>query len=392
MLGPDKIKEAPLAIQKLMLHLQDYGIRDIARRIAKNGKITSSAEYQLTTMMEQDIFNRNFKEDVRKILGMTEKQIDQIFRRAAEANYIYDKRAFSERGIPFIPFEDNNFMQSITRNIINVTKGTLQNITNSLGFAKRINGQLLFQPIARFYQSELDLATTSVAAGVKTFDGALKDAVHNMADSGIRTVDYATGHQDRIDVAARRAMMGGMRSLTNSQSDYNSNVMGTTVYEISWHGGHRPSHAWGGRRFDTKGIYYPTEEQLYAKYTAPDGTIGTLEDYNCYHEKYAIFHDAPPKYTDEQLKKMYEEQQRKIEYEGKEYTEYEARQQQRFMERVMRRQRGVVAGYEGAVEGAQENQILVDGLRNEKIKMRILRKQYRDFSSAMGIDPEFERL
>lgn len=384
MLGPNAIREVPLPIQKLMLELQDYGIRDIARRIAKTGKITSSAEYMLTTMMEQDIFDRDFKREIQKVLRISESQIDEIFSRAAKANYIYDKRAFIEHGIPFTPYEDNWFIQRLVENIVETTQGTLRNISGSLGFAVKVGGRTIFQPSAIFYQDQLDQALTGVVSGMKTFDQALKEAVIKMADSGLRTIDYASGRKDRLDVAVRRAMMGGMRYLTNAQSDYNAKIMQTTCYEISWHGGYRPSHRWGGRRFDVKGILYPTEQELYEKYTSPDGSVGTLEDYNCYHEKYAVFPDTPPTYSDGQLNEMEQKELETREFEGKKYNSYEARQQQRYLERVMRRQKSLIAGFEGAE--------LKEDLQNAKIKMRVLRKQYRDFSEAMDLTPEFERV
>lgn len=391
MLGERFLEEAPIVFQELMKKLQDDVVMDIARRIAKQGQITSSAEYVLSTISEQNIFNRDFKRELQKVLNITDSEMRDLYSRAAEANYIHDKRVFTGEGIPSVSFAENYFVNALATNIYNTTLSSMTNITNSLGFATKVGKITVFQPIARFYQSELDQATTSIAAGTKTLDQAIQDSVIKMANSGLRTVDYASGHHDRIDVAARRAVMGGLRDLVNAQSDYNSQSMGTTVFEISWHGGYRPSHKWGGRRFDTLGKFYPTEEELYLKHHAPDGTTGTLNDYNCYHEKYAVFPDTPTKYTDEQLDQMHEEQLKKIPYEGKSYNAYEARQQQRYLERVMRRQHTLIKGYEGAVKGGDFPSI-VEQLKSAKTKMRVLRTQYRDFSEAMGLTTEFERV
>jgi len=391
MLGPDALEKAPKQLENLMLQIQDYGIKDIARRIAQNGHITATAAYQITTLMEQDIFQKDFKGELQRILGLSDQQINKLFTEASKANYIYDRRAFKARGIPFVPFEDNYLMQTMTNNIISATQNTLRNITSSLGFAREVAGQIIFQDPAAFYQSELDLATISITTGMKTFDKAIRDAVEKMADSGMRTVDYKTGHHDRIDVAARRAVMGGMRDLTNFQSDYNAIAMNSTVYEISWHGGYRPSHAWGGRRFDTTGRLYPTEEELYRIYTSPEGKIGNLGDYNCYHEKYAVFPDSPPTYSDQQLKQMDKDQKVKRKYEGKEYTEYEARQQQRYLERIMRKQKSVIAGLKGASEVSPDPKLKED-LRNARIKYKLTRGQYKDFSETMGLTPELKRV
>ena len=384
MLGPDGMSRVPDKVVQLMLQLQDWGIGRIARAISRAGVVTSSAEYILTALSEQSLLDRDFRMEIQKALNISGQELDRLFSEAAQASYIHDKRAFTEAGIPFTPYEDTYFMQQLTRGITDNTKGLMQNITNSMGFAVRTPTGLAFKPIAKFYQDELDTATFKIASGTQTFEGAIKEAVVKMADSGLRTVDYATGHMDRIDVAARRAVMSSMRDLTNRQSDYNAEVMGTTVFEMSWHGGHRPSHAWGGRRFDTTGERYPTEQELYERHTSPEGIIGTMYDYNCYHEKYAVFYDSPPAISDEELNRLEQQEQVEIEYRGKSYNAYDARQRQRYLERTMRRQKSLIAGFDGAG--------LADDLQNARIKLRGQQKEYRTFSSVMGLRTQPERV
>ena len=55
-----------------------------------------------------------------------------------------------------------------------------------------------------------------------------------MTNSGIRTVDYATGHSNRIEVAARRAVMTGISQLTGKISEYNAQKLGTEYFEVAW--------------------------------------------------------------------------------------------------------------------------------------------------------------
>mgnify|MGYP002508528592 CR=1 FL=1 len=69
-----------------------------------------------------------------------------------------------------------------------------------------------------------------------------------MTASGLRTVDYASGHSNRVDVAARRALLTGMGQLTGHISDMNGQLLGTDKFEVDWHHGARPDHAkWQGR-------------------------------------------------------------------------------------------------------------------------------------------------
>lgn len=384
MLGPGVLADVPIGIQRIMLRLQNWIIHRIAQGILNYNRITSSGEYLITTLAETDIFNRDLKKEIQNILNLSDKEINDLYNEAAQANYIYDKRAFEVNGIPFVPYADNYFVQQFARGVIENTQGTMRNITQSLGFAVRTQKGLQFTKVGQFYQQELDFAMSKIATGVQSFDEALKESVSRMADNGVRYVDYSTGYRDRIDVAARRAVMGGMRDLTNLQSDYNSRLTGSTVFEVSWHSGHRPSHMWGGRRFDVTGQLYPTELQMYEKYTAPNGEQGTLDDYNCYHEKYNVFSDSLPTFSDEELTRL-EANELKLKYfEDKPYTAYQARQQQRYLERTMRRQQSVIAGLEG---GEQE-----EALQNAKIKFNGLVGHYRAFSDAMGIPAELERV
>jgi len=381
MIGPEKLQSMPDEMAQLMRELQDWGIQDIASRIARFGVVSSTSEYMLTTMMEQNAFESDWRKKIAEVMGVTEKRIDELFQEAAKANYIYDKRTFEGAGIPFTPFEDNRFVQDLTRNIIAQTQGDFQNITKSMGFARKINGKTVFEPLAQFYQHELNLATTKVTAGMQTFGEAVKESVVRMADSGIRTVTYHTGHKDRIDVSARRAVLSAMRDLTVRQAEYNADIIGVTTFEFSWHGGHRPSHGWGGRRYDRLGVQYPRLEDVYEKYGG-----GTLDDYNCYHEQYAVFPDGPPNYTDEELEKMEAKEFEEVEYEGKKYNAYDARQQQRALERIMHKQDSTIAGYSGAQPE------LAEALQQAKIARKQTSAQYKAFSKAMGLRTEFERV
>ena len=81
-----------------------------------------------------------------------------------------------------------------------------RNITRSLGFAVQTNGEIVFRPIAKSLSGRADKAEMKVYSGGFTVQQALEDAVRELADSGIRTVDYASGWMNHADVAARRAM------------------------------------------------------------------------------------------------------------------------------------------------------------------------------------------
>ena len=54
----------------------------------------------------------------------------------------------------------------------------------------------------------------------------IRKVVGQMTASGLRTVDYASGHSNRVDVAIRRALLTGMGQLTGRISDMNGQRLG----------------------------------------------------------------------------------------------------------------------------------------------------------------------
>ena len=378
------LERAPNELSRLFQQLQEWTIQDISRRITKAGQYTSTAEYMLAQGSEFRLFDENLQEQIQITLRLAEEETRKLNEKTLNSRSLFDKRVFAAHGMLYTPAEQNFLLHRMIDNFYRQTNGTFVNLTRSMGFAVQTPVGVRFKPIAQFYQQELDLALTKVYSGLDTLPNAVKTATNTMANSGLRAVDYATGHGNRIDVAARRAVLSGLRDVTNTQSEYNAGVLGTTVYEISWHGGHRPSHGWGGMRYDTTGRYYPTPDELFAQNGG-----GTPDDYNCYHILYATFADVPPNYSSKQLVEMEEKENALRNFEGVSYTAYEARQQQRKFERAMRTQRSKIAGLKG---GNQQDYEIKEAITAAKSKYRQQRSKYKEFNAAVGLRSEYDRV
>lgn len=71
-----------------------------------------------------------------------------------------------------------------------------------------------------------------------------------MTNSGLRTIDYASGRTSRIEVAARRAIMTAVTQVTTKVTEQNMEKLHTDYVEVSWHETARPTHqVWQGRVF-----------------------------------------------------------------------------------------------------------------------------------------------
>ena len=69
------------------------------------------------------------------------------------------------------------------------------------------------------------------ASGAFDYNTVLKRAVSEMTNSGLRSVDYASGHSDRIEVAVRRAVMTGVNQVTAKITEQNMDALDTEYVE-----------------------------------------------------------------------------------------------------------------------------------------------------------------
>lgn len=372
-----ELERASMALDEPMKTLENSIMSDIVRRIRDNGEITAAADWQITRLVQLGMGMAEIQAAITEALGAAEDVTETLFTDVISAGYARDKSLYEAIGKVQIPFEENEPLQQLISSVTAQTNGTMHNITQSLGFAQRgSDGHLSFTPIADYYQRTLDKAMLDISSGAFDYNTVLKRTVKEMTDSGLRTVDYATGWSNRVNVAARRAVMTGMTQLTAQVNEQNAEALETEWFEISWHSGARPSHWWGGKWY--------TKEQLTT--ICKLGDVQGLCGANCYHDYSPVIPGiSEPTYTDEKLAELNRQEKEPIEYNGKQYTKYEALQRQRRLETTMRAQREEMALLNEG--GADE-----DDLINCRARYHGISQEYTAFSKAMGLPQQRERV
>lgn len=144
------------------------------------------------------------------------------------------------------------------------TKGTYRNITQSMGFLVRQGRHRIMLPPAKAYQHCLDMAVLQIESGAFSYNQAISSAIKELADSGLKTVNYESGHVDSVDVAVRRAVMSGVNSLNQRYREQSMDYLGTNLVETTAHLGARniqgplgfEAHTeWQGKVFAWNKIY-----------------------------------------------------------------------------------------------------------------------------------------
>ena len=373
---PD-IEKISLRMEMKWTEAESRIIQDIVRRIQKNGKITSTADYQINRLVEIGRSTEEIEQILKEALNATYPEMYKLYDDVANWEYVRNKDIYEQINDTFIPPEENEYMKQLSEAIKAQTKDTLSNLSQSYGFSVMMGTKRVFMPFAQYYQQYVDEAIMDIISGGYDYNTVIRRVVTQMTNSGLRTVDYASGRSNRVPVAVRMSVLTGVSQITGRINEHNAKLLGTEYFEVDWHPGARPSHAvWQGK------VY--SKEEL--ETVCGLGTVTGLCGANCYHVYYPFIPGASERlYTDEWLEEQNRKELETKEWNGKEHNLYEQTQKQRQMETAMRAQREKIDALKAA-------KVSSDEITLAKAKYQAQLNEYSRFCRQMGLKEQRERI
>lgn len=376
MMTPEEKGTLPLRTEKLFYDLQDRIYADIVRRIKKTGEITSTADYQINKLLLLGNSTEFIEKELKDLLNASYPEIWALYDKVCDWEYVRNKDAYEQINGNFVPLEENKTVRRWAEAIAKQTQGEIKNLTRSMGFTVQTRGKKVFTPLVTYYQKYLDSACMDIVTGSFDYNTVLRRVVKEMTASGLQTVDYASGWRNRAPVAARRAIMTGVSQLSSKINEMVAKDLKTDKYEVTWHGGHRPEHWWGGKVYSYDDLVRVCEL----------GEGRGLCGWNCKHSYYAFVDGFSARtYTDEQLEELEAKEQEEHEYKDKSYNAYQASQAQRQMETTMRAQRA-------NIKNLKQGNADLDTVIAAQARYLNTLNQYKDFSKMMKLPEQMERV
>ena len=384
---PDELEKLPKPLERTMTALELSIMAEIVERIKEAARITPVTDWLITRLIAIGNSKVIIKKMIGKAIKTAEMQIDDIYRQAAISDYIRNREIYEAAGKEYVPYEDNQWLQQAVEAARRQSKDSLrpmENITQTTGFNVPMGtGKKVFTPLSEYLERSLDKAMLGITTGAKTYSQAIGEVIDEMTASGIRTVDYASGKSDRIEVAARRAVMTGVAQMTKQVSDKNAEELGTDHWEVDWHMGARNTGTGYLNHQSWQGKVYSTAEM---RTICGEGEMLGFAGINCYHIKFPfLLGISKRKYTDEWLAEQNRKENEKRSYRGREYDTYGALQYQRRLERTIRKQKQDVELLKTA--GADKKDIT-----EARSRLRLTDKHYVDFSKQFDLPQQRERL
>lgn len=383
---PEFMYSLPLPLMRLYQRLEEQILEDICSRVAMTGEMTETAIEHIRSLQRRGYDYKKINEYIRNTLKLTQSEFDAVWNKAVQRNQQYFDTLIDDNLI----LGENNFNADLFMQEINAiemqTLGELTNITRSMGFAYRApDGTVKVDDIGEMYQRVLDDALMRVESG-QSYNVAIRDATKMLTDSGLQYVDYESGWHNRVDVAARRAVMTGVTQLSRQYTEQTATLLDTPYREVTAHRGARDgegktpwaSHKkWQGRVYSVRtGDIYPSIYEV-CGLDEVDGLCGA----NCRHMYHIWIEGVSERtYTDEELENI---DPPPFEFEGKQYTFYEATQKQRQVEASLRKVKRELIAAKGRGDDEEYT--------TKAVRYRRLNEEYEAFSKAAGLRPQYER-
>lgn len=379
--SPEVLDSLPEELAELYRSLEATLLEEICSRLKLSGELNEVTVQGIRVLRSHGIDLSEIEKAIQRTANISRKELDKLLDEVVERNQRYYTDLIDLAGVT----QSETMVSSADINaILSQAQREVGNLTRSMGFLLD-NGRTML-PYARAYQWALDSAEMQIMSGAISYNQAIKSAVKQLADSGLRMVDYESGHRDHIDVAARRAVMTGVSQICAKYTEQSAEYLETPYFEISAHIGARDKgvgwqnhKAWQGRVYSVRaGDKYPNIYEVCGL-----GYVDGLEGANCRHIRTAFVDGVMERtYTDEQL--VHIDDGHDVDFEGKHYTAYEATQKQRQIERTVRRLKREQAAYKAA--GLKED------AQSVTARIRRLNAEYKAFSEAAGLPLQRERM
>lgn len=355
---------------ELWSEIENELIEEIARRIKKSLRVTSTAEFELTKLEQANLLNKRAVEIISKKAGISRREIERIIRQSGFSIVNQDEEIYRlavESGqltIEALPIDMSPRLQTAIQSCIDNAQFGLSNLTNTRMMDAGNGMETLTKAARREYYNAVNKAFLSVRTGAMTTPAAVKASCIELAQKGISVTHWESGHTDKLEVAVRRNIKTSMAQTAAQMTLARMQDYQHDLVEVSAHWGARPSHfIWQGK------VYSLTGSEGYENFydATGYGTGAGLCGWNCRHRFYPYFPGIKTVYPE------YDEDENRIHYENT--------QKQRYYERQIRAAKREKAALEGT--GASEADI-----KSANAKIRGKQKDLRNY---LAEHPELAR-
>lgn len=231
---PELLDALPEELAELFRSLEINLLEEICSRLKLADQLNEVTVQDIRSLRSHGIDIKDIEKAILETTGISQKKLDQLLNDVVERNQAYYTELID---IAAVTKPETLVSERDIEAIRQQTKDTFTNLTQSTGFLVD-NGRTMLPP-AKAYQHVLDSAILQMQSGTISYSQAISAAVKELADSGLKVVNYESGHIDAIDTAARRAVMTAVNQINQKYREQSMDYLETDLVEVTAHLGAR---------------------------------------------------------------------------------------------------------------------------------------------------------
>lgn len=378
MLTPEFLEAMPKRFVNLWSEVEADITAQIARRMVKTDfTVGASSSWQIQKLLEMSKLDADVTKELAKATRKSEAEVRRAITESGFTGLSYDEQIYRKAGMDVKGVQYALTHSVALRDVLNAgvdkTNGLVKNFTRTTANTAQ-----------HAYYNAMDKAWIEMMSGAYSPQQVVAQSVKEIAEQGYEKIAYPSGHRDRVDVAARRAILTGANQTTAQLQITQAEEMGCDLVEVTAHAGARPTHAvWQGRIFSLSG-----KTKGYGNFYEVTG-YGTGEGlcgWNCRHNFYPYFEGlSSSSFSTDPAR----------EYLGKSNEEmYEDSQKQRALERSVRQSKRACQALDASRRASEDEALtraLTDAYNTASVQLRNRRKALEDFVALKDRTMQAER-
>lgn len=209
---------------------------DILRALGKRIALAQSSGFdRFLLLTEADKEADALYLEILRELDRSTATAGEVYAEAARLAYEAAKKYYVAKGLTQVPIEQQRAIVNFVNATASNTKNTFMNLSNTsaIGFrVMNIDGSVKYEGFKTHYHNLVDQAIAEVGTGNRDYSSAIRNALKQTADSGIRVVDYQSGYSRRLDSAMRQNVLDGVRDIAHEVSRRTGEEFGADGVEI----------------------------------------------------------------------------------------------------------------------------------------------------------------
>lgn len=347
-----------------MQGVTDEYLRRMGEHLRDIGALKPSDVHILTEMKRVGVNADAIMEALVRAANISVQELAQAFEKIAENDEGFMREWFQRGFKPVVkgPMQRSVVIERILKAQLRITAQEFKNLSQTT-------------VLTDSYRKAVDVAVQTVQSGITDYNSAIRSAMKQAAQDGLRVQYPNSGLTRRLDTAVRQNVLDGVRALNHDILQQIGNELGADGVEISAHALCAEDHLpYQGRQYSQKEF-----DRIQDMLRRPFGM------WNCKHTITPIILGvSEPAYTEEELEDYRRNSSEVIEIDGVSKTRYEWSQQQRRIETAVRYQKdiAVAAKASGDMPLRREAQAKINGLQ----------RRYNRISEAAGLSEQRERM